>query len=102
MSVEGRVQPGSIRAVENGILSSDLAASIGLIPSRLRDELGGLSQLGMLRCIDHLSRKRTVIGDARPVQKLITNGPASNPVGLNLNEQVFHVVMTCWKSSQVS
>jgi hypothetical protein len=94
------VQPGSIRAVEYEILSSDQAASIGLTPSRLRDELGGLSQLGVLRCIDHQSRMLTVIGDALHVQKLVADGQATNPVGLNLNEQRFPMVMTGWKSSR--
>jgi hypothetical protein len=102
LSVEGSVQPGSIRAVEYEILASDQAGSIGLTPSRLRDELGGPSQLGVLRCVDHQSRKLTVIGDARHVQKLIADGQASNPDGLDLNEQVFPVVMTGWKSSRVS
>jgi hypothetical protein len=89
MSVGASMQPGSIRAVENEILSSNQAASMGLAPSTLRNELGGLSKLGLLRCVDHQSRKLTVIGDARYVQKLIANGQASNPVGLNLNEQPF-------------
>jgi hypothetical protein len=98
--VEGSVQPGSIRAVEYEILSSNQAASIGLTPSTLRNELGGLSQLGVLRCVDHQSRKVTVIGDARHVQKLIADGQASNPGGLDLNEQPFPEVMTGWKSSR--
>jgi hypothetical protein len=98
--VEGSVQPGSIRAVEYEILSSNQAASIGLTPSTLRNELGGLSQLGVLRCVDHQSRKVTVIGDARHVRKLIANGQASNPDGLDLNRQLFPVVMTGWKSSR--
>ena len=94
------MQPGSVRAVEYEILSSNQAASLGLIPSRLRNELGGLSQLGVLRCVDHQSRKVTVIGDARHVRKLIANGQASNPDGLDLNRQLFPVVMTGWKSSR--
>ena len=96
------MQPGSVRAVEYEVLSSNQADSIGLTPSKLRNELGGLSQLGVLRCVDHQSRKLTVIGDARHVQKLIADGQAGNPDGLDLNEQVFPVVMTGWKSSQVS
>lgn len=83
------MQPGSICAVEYEILSSDQAASIGLTPSRLRDGPGGLSQLGVLRCIDQQTRKLTVIGDARHVQKLIADGRASNPDRPDLNEQVF-------------
>jgi hypothetical protein len=96
------LQPGSIRPVEYEMLSSDQAASFGLTSSRLRDELGGLSQLGVLRCVDHQSRKLTVIGDAQHVRKLIADGPASNADGLDLNEQDFPVVMTGWKSSQAS
>jgi hypothetical protein len=100
LSVEGSVQPGSVRAVEYEILLSNQAASIGLTPSTLRIELGGLSQLGVLRCVDHQSRRLTVIGDAWHVQKLFANGQASNPVGLNLNEQPFPVVMTGRNSSR--
>jgi hypothetical protein len=94
------VQPGSVRAVEYEILSSNQAASLGLTPSRLRNELGGLSQLGVLRCVDHQSRKVTITGDARHVRKLIANGQASNPDGLDLNRQLFPVVITGWKSSR--
>jgi hypothetical protein len=94
------MQPGSVRAVEYEILSSNRAVSLGLTPGRLRNELGGLAQLGVLRCVDHQSRKITVIGDARQVRKLIANGQASNPDGLNLNRQLFPVVMTGWKSSR--
>ena len=93
------MQPGSVRAVEYEILSSNQADSIGLTPSKLRNELGGLSQLGVLRCVDHQSRKLTVIGDARHVRKLIANGQASDPDGLNLNKQVFPVVMAGWRTS---
>jgi hypothetical protein len=96
----GNVQPGSVRAVEYEILSSNQADSIGLTPSKLRNELGGLSQLGVLRCVDHQSRKLTVIGDARHVRKLIANGQASDPDGLNLNKQVFPVVMAGWRTSK--
>jgi hypothetical protein len=100
MSVGASMQPGSIRAVEYEILSSNQAARIGSTPSALRNELGGLSKLGVLRCVDHQSRKLTVIGDGRQVQKLIANGQASSPVGPNLSEQAFPVVLTGWKSSR--
>jgi hypothetical protein len=68
MSVGASMQPGSIRAVEYEILSSNQAASIGSTPSTLRNELGGLPKLGVLICVDYQSRKLTVIGDARHVQ----------------------------------
>ena len=96
------MQPGSIRAVEYEILSSNQAAGIGSTPRTLTNGLGGLSKLGALRCVDHQSRKITVIGDARHVQKLIANGHAGNPVGLNLNEQPFPVVLTGLEVIQVS
>ena len=94
------MQPGSVRAVEYEILSSNQADSIGVTPSKLRNELDGLPQLGVLRCVDHQSRKLTVIGDARHVRKLIANGQASDPDGLNLNKQVFPLVMAGWLTSK--
>jgi hypothetical protein len=48
------------------------------------------------------STKLTVIWGARQIQKLIADGQANNSDGMDLTEQVFPVVMTGWKSSQVS
>ena len=96
------MQPGSVRAVEYEIVGSAQATSLGLTPSKLRDELGGCSQLGVLRCADQETRELAVIRDARYVRyvrKLIANGQASDPDGLNVNEQV-SVVMAGWKSAK--
>jgi hypothetical protein len=95
----GSVQPGSIRPVEYEIVPSHQAASLGVTGSRLRDDLGAPPQIGVLRCVDHQSRKLTVVGDARYVRRLIASGQASNPDGLDLNRELFPVVMTGWKSS---
>lgn len=94
------MQPGSVRAVEYEILSSNRAVSLGLTPGRLRNELGGLAQLGVLRCVDHQSRKITVIGDARHIKWLIANGQAADPQGLALNQQMFPVMLPGWPSSK--
>ena len=93
------MQPGSVRAVEYEIVGSAQATSLGLTPSKLRDELGGCSQLGVLRCADQETRELAVIRDARYARKLIANGQASDPDGLNVNEQV-SVVMAGWKSAK--
>jgi hypothetical protein len=100
MSVEGSVKPGSVRAVEYEIIGSAQASTMGLTLSKLSNELGGLSQLGLFRCVDHQSRKLTVIGDARHIQWLIDNGQAADPEGLALNRQMFPVVMPGWPSSK--
>ena len=100
MSVEGSVKPGLVRAVEYEILASGQATTMGLTLSKWRNELAGLGQLGLFRCVDHQSRKLTVIGDARHIQWLIANGQAADPAGLALDKQLFPVVMPGWPSSK--
>jgi hypothetical protein len=94
------VKPGLVRAVEYEIIASAQATSMGLTLSKLRNELGGLSQLGLFRCVDHQSRKITVIGDARHIKWLIANGQAADPQGLALNQQMFPVMLSGWPSSK--
>jgi hypothetical protein len=94
------VKPGLVRAVEYEIIASAQATSMGLTLSKLRNELGGLSQLGLFRCVDHQSRKITVIGDARHIKWLIANGQAADPQGLALNQQMFPVMLPGWPSSK--
>jgi hypothetical protein len=93
------VQPGSVRAVEYEIVSNQ-ADIFGLSKGTLKNELAGLSELGVMRCVDAQSRKLTVIGDAKHVRKLIANGMACNPDGMELTRQVFPVVLPGWQKSK--
>ena len=93
------MHPGSVRAVEYEIVSNR-ADIFGLTRGTLKNELAGLSELGVMRCVDDQSRKLTVIGDAKHVRKLIANGMACNPDGMALTRQAFPVVLPGWQKSK--
>jgi hypothetical protein len=91
------MQPGLVRAIEYEVVPSNRAASIGLVADKVRQEVRAMSELGVLRCVDHQGRKLTVVGDARHVKKVVASGRASDPDGMRLSQQVFPVVMKGWK-----
>lgn len=93
------MQPGSVRAVGYEIVSNQ-ADIFGLTTGTLKNELRGLSELGVMRCVDDQSRKLTVIGDAKHVRTLIANGMACDPDGMELTRQVFPVVLAGWQKSK--
>ena len=93
------MQPGSVRAVEYEIVSNQ-ADIFGLSKGTLKNELAGLSELGVMRCVDDQSRKLTVIGDAKHVRKLIANGMACDPDGMELTRHVLSVVLHGWQKSK--
>jgi hypothetical protein len=96
----GNVHPGSVRAVEYEIVSNQ-ADIFGLTTGTLKNELRGLSELGVMPCVDDQSRKLTVIGDAKHVRRtLIANGMACDPDGMELTRQVFPVVLAGWQKSK--
>jgi hypothetical protein len=91
------MQPGLVRAIEYEIVPSARVASIGLAADQVKTRLRSVSQLGVLRCVDHRGRKLTLVGDARQVKKMLANGQASDPGGMRLTPQVFPVIMKGWR-----
>jgi len=53
-----------------------------------------------MRCVYDQSRKLTVIGDAKHVRKLIANGMACDPDGMELTRHVLPVVLHGWQKSK--
>jgi hypothetical protein len=100
MSAGGSVQPGAVRAIEYEIVPKGQASRIGLRGTALAGELHAVSELGVLRCVDHRGNKLTVVGQAGHVRKLLASGEASNPDGMALKEQLFPVVVNGWLISQ--
>jgi hypothetical protein len=93
------MQPGSIRAIEYEYFLKSQAASLGLSSRKTTENLCDLSQLGMLRCVDHQGRKLTLVGDAKQVRTLLANGQASHPDGMKPTKQAFPVVVAGWLRS---
>jgi hypothetical protein len=56
--------------------------------------------LGVLRCVDHLGKKVTLVGQAVLVQNLVASGKASDPGGMTLSEQSFPVIVNGWLISR--
>jgi len=94
------VQPGTVRAIEYEIVPKVQASRIGLRGTSLEGELHAVSELGVLRCVDHQGKKVTVVGQAGHVRKLLASGVASDPKGMALAEQLFPVVVNGWLVSQ--
>jgi hypothetical protein len=90
------VQPGTVRAIEYEIVPKGQASRIGLRGTALGGELHAVSELGVLRCVDHQGKKVTVVGQAGHVRKLLASGEASDPNGMELKEQLFPVVVNGW------
>jgi hypothetical protein len=100
MSAGGTVQPGTVRAIEYEIVSTGQASRIGLGGTSLAGELHAVSELGVLRCVDHLGKKLTVVGQAGHVRKLLASGEATDPRGMALKEQLFPVAVNGWIMAQ--
>jgi len=59
-----------------------------------------MPELGVLRCVDHLGKKVTLVGQAVLVQNLVASGKASDPGGMTLSEQSFPVIVNGWLISR--
>jgi hypothetical protein len=91
------VEPGAVRAIEYEIMDRQQAARNGLTGTSLAaGELQAMSELGVLRCVDHQGKKVTLVGQARLVRNLVASGKASDPSGMTLHDQSFPVVMRGW------
>ena len=94
------MQPGTVRAIEYEIVPKVQASRIGLRGTSLAGELHAVTELGVLRCVDHQGKKLTVVGQAGHVRKLLASGEASDPRGMALEEQLFPVVVNGWLMAQ--
>jgi hypothetical protein len=91
------MQPGFVRAIEYEFVGNSQASGIGLKRDDLTPELRALSQLGVLRCVDHEGKRLTIVGDARQVRKMLANGEASDPDGIKVKQQLFPVTFSGWQ-----
>ncbi len=93
------MRPGTVRAIEYEIVHRSQAAKLGLGRSILHHELKSSPELGILRCVDHWGRKVTIVSAGEHVRKLVANGKASHPDGLDLEEELFPVMVAGWRAS---
>jgi hypothetical protein len=91
------VQPGmTVRAIEYEIVPASQAASLGLTPAALKEQLGSVTRVGVLRCVNSRGEKLTAMGDAKQLEALLDSGEAGRPTGMGLSKQAFPVVLQGW------
>lgn len=90
------MRPGIVRALEWEILPKQHASCFGLRNTALSGELGNVHNLAVLRCVDHRGKKLTVVASAAHAEGLLGNGRAGARTELNLNDELFPVVINGW------
>jgi hypothetical protein len=91
------MQPGSVRAIEYEVMSRRRATGIGLTDKHLKGDLGAMSELAVLRCVDDRGTRLTFVGDPGQLRKLLSSGQASDPDGVRLGRESFPVVLSGWR-----
>ena len=93
------MRQGIVRALEWEVFPKNQASFIGLGKRALAGELQTARELAVLRCVDDRGKKVTVIGAASHVRKLLGDGRTSARNEVNLNEELFPVVVNGWLNS---
>ncbi len=78
------MRPGTVRAIEYEIVHQSQAEHLGLGRTILHHELKSSPELGVFWCVDDWGRKVTIVSTTEHVRKLVANGKASHPDGLDL------------------
>ena len=94
--LEAVVRRGIVRTLEWEVLPKNQASCLGLGSTALGGELRTARELAVLRCVDDRGKKITVIGAASHVRRLLGDGLAGSGNELNLNEELFPVVVNGW------
>jgi hypothetical protein len=90
------VQPGSVRTIEYEIVPASQAVTAGLTTDPVGAHLRTLTQVAVLKCVDHRGQKVTAVGNADTLRTLLESGDASNPAGMTLSQKEFPVVLPGW------
>ncbi len=94
------VRPGTVQAIEYEIVDRSEAEQLGLGRTVLNHhELESSPDLGVLRCVDHWGRKVTIVNVGEHVRTLVESGKASHPDGLDLEEELFPIMVSGWRNS---
>jgi hypothetical protein len=93
------VRPGTVRALEWEVLPKQQASCFGLRNTALAGELKAARHLAILRCVDHRGKKLTVVASAAHAEELLGGVPISARNELDLNEELFPVIVNGWLNS---
>jgi hypothetical protein len=90
------VASGGTRIIEYQIVSWADLSTMGDFARLVRDAMGSVSEVGILRCVTEDARRLTFIGDAAATTKLVTSGAASNPEGIAIAKKSFPIMVAGW------
>jgi hypothetical protein len=88
--------PNKIRVIEYEILEWEELAPMETIADLVRDALGEIPEVGILRCTANEAAKITFVGKAMATRKLISSGRARSPDGIVIGKADFPVILTGW------
>ncbi len=85
-----------VRAIEHETLPRDLAGDLGLSPVEVKQRLGDLTELAVLRCVDRSGKKVTAVGDPAHMHQLLVTGTARDPEGMLIGRSEWPVLIAGW------
>ena len=93
------MRPGNVRALEWEVVPKQQASCFGLRNTALAGELKTAHTLAVLRCVDDRGKKLTVVASAAHAEELLGHDRPSARSELNLNDELFPVVINGWLHS---
>jgi hypothetical protein len=96
------LRPGTVRPIEYEIVSKTQLATAGPTHDAVAREMGGMSELALVRCVDDRGAKLTAIADPVHMRRLLRSGEAGNPDGMILTKRYFPVIAHGWLRAEES
>jgi hypothetical protein len=93
--IDVRTMPDKIRVIEYEVLLWDDERMENLA-CIVKEKLGIVSEVGVLRCTAHSNTKITLVGSAEATRALIASGRASKPGGLVISKEEFPIMIKGW------
>jgi len=90
------VAPGGTRVIEyQGLSWADLDRT-GDLPALVKEAMGNVLQVGILRCVTEGGGKVTLAGEAEVTRELVRSGAASTQAGIAIMKKDFPVILRSW------
>jgi hypothetical protein len=86
----------AVRVIEYEVLAWTDLSRMGDVPTLLREAIGEVPHVGILRCVTMDGRRVTFIGDADATAELVRSGAAGNPAGARIPKKAFPVMLEGW------
>jgi hypothetical protein len=93
--IDCTTMPDRIRVIEYEVLLWD-DERMEKLADIVKEKLGVLAEVGILRCTARSDTKITLVGSAEATRALIASGRASKPGGLVISSEEFPIMIKGW------